>query len=263
MIALLMDLKLIRQKHGLSQEDMAKKLGVSRPTYIQIEQRKKELTLSQYKTLTELGRPALEIKKNDAAFDKNKFKEVLLYILEQVGAKPNIGETALFKLLYFIDFNFFEKTGRSLTGATYMKNHHGPTPRQFKVISDEMIAQGDLEQVKSKYFQYEQRKYLPHRKANLDSLTGTEKEHIDEVLTYLSDKNGSELRSYSHDDFPWFNTEDQKDIDYSLVFQRTYPYAQRDHEMDFLNAAGGDILDVLPPLSEKEYEYYMSLPDKK
>jgi len=38
-----------------------------------------------------------------------KFKEVLLYILGKVGSKPNIGQTVLYKLLYFIDFNYYEK----------------------------------------------------------------------------------------------------------------------------------------------------------
>ncbi len=38
-----------------------------------------------------------------------KFKEVLLYVLSRLGNKPNIGETFLCKLLYFIDFDFYEK----------------------------------------------------------------------------------------------------------------------------------------------------------
>jgi hypothetical protein len=58
----------------------------------------------------------------------NKFKQVLLYILEKVGSKPNVGETVLNKLLYFIDFDYYEKFEENLMGATYIKNHHGPTP---------------------------------------------------------------------------------------------------------------------------------------
>jgi len=34
-----------------------------------------------------------------------KFRRVFLYILNKVGAKPNVGETVLFKLLYSIDFD--------------------------------------------------------------------------------------------------------------------------------------------------------------
>ena len=57
-----------------------------------------------------------------------KFKQVFLYLLEQVGSKQNIGETVIYKLLYFIDFNFFERYEEQCIGATYQKNHYGPTP---------------------------------------------------------------------------------------------------------------------------------------
>lgn len=271
-----MNLKQIRQKQGITQAEMAQRLGVSRPTYIQIERGKKEPTVGQARIIAELFQinknrqienKTLETKaalqKRPGRFDAAKFKEVLLYVLEKVGAKPNIGETALFKLIYFIDFDFYEKYGRPLTGATYMKNHHGPTPKQFKAIADDMIRCGDLEGVRSKYFQYDQKKYLPHRKADLNTFTAIETGQIDDVLARLSDKNGSELRAYSHDDVPWLATDDQGDIDYNLVFQRTQPYSQRDHEMDFLDASALDVLEHLPPLSEEEYDYYMSLPDKK
>ncbi len=271
-----MNLKQIRQKQGIRQAEMAEKLNVSRPTYIQIERGKKELTVGQARIIAELfqmnnkqqaekkAREAkITSKKQPGQFEAAKFKEVLLYLLEKVGAKPNIGETALFKLIYFIDFDFYEKYGRSLTGATYMKNHHGPTPKQFKAVADEMIVSGELERVRSKYFQYDQKKYLPHRKADRSAFMAIETEQIDNVLARLSDKNGSELRAYSHDDVPWLATDDQSDIDYNLVFQRTQPYSQRDHEMDFLDASASDVLEHLPPLSEEEYNYYMSLPDKK
>ncbi len=269
-----MNLKQIRQKQGITQAEMAERLGVSRPTYIQIERGKKEPTISQARIIKDLFQRNKSEKakksilkkrasKKNIQFDAQKFKEVLLYVLEKVGAKPNIGETALFKLIYFIDFDFYEKHGRSLTGATYMKNHHGPTPKQFKPVADEMIVAGELERVRSKYFQYDQKKYLPRRKADLNAFTAIETEQIDDVLARLSDKNGSELRAYSHDDVPWLATENQNDIDYNLVFQRTQPYSQRDHEMDFLDASASDVLEHLHPLSEEEYDYYMSLPDKK
>lgn len=270
-----MSLKQIRQKQGITQAEMAEKLGVSRPTYIQIERGKKELTVGQAKVIAEVlqmyksqeteSKTLSEkvFSKQSGGFNAQKFKEVFLYVLEKVGAKPNIGETALFKLLYFIDFDFYEKHGKSVTGATYMKNHHGPTPKQFKSVADGMLVCGELERVRSRYFQYDQKKYLPHRKPNLNILSAVEVEQIDDVLARLSDKNGSELRAYSHDDVPWVATADQNDIDYDLVFQRAQPYSQRDHEMDFLDAAASDVLEHLPPLSEEEYNYYMSLPDKK
>ncbi|MFH1352969.1 MAG: helix-turn-helix transcriptional regulator, partial [bacterium] len=40
-----------RLKHGLTQEYMASELGISRPTYIQIERGERELTITEAKVL--------------------------------------------------------------------------------------------------------------------------------------------------------------------------------------------------------------------
>lgn len=272
------NLKQLREKENISQEYMAKQLGVSRPTYVQIEKGEKELTISQMRKLVELfGSDLKKIflqqktseskaipnatsrKKVNFQPDLEKFKEVILYITETVGAKPNIGETALFKFLYFIDFDFYEKYGKALTGLTYIKNHHGPTPKEFRKVVDEMMKSGEIEQIKSKYFQYNQRKYLPLRRPKLEKFTVAEIKHIDGILARLSDKNASDLSHYSHEDIPWQATPDQEIIDYDLVFQRFAPYAQRNYEEMMRNAAGQDILGELGPISEKEYKYYESI----
>ncbi len=59
----------------------------------------------------------------------NKFKNVLLYILEHCAGKPNVGETVLYKLLYFSDFNYYELYEEHLTGAKYRKLPYGPVPQ--------------------------------------------------------------------------------------------------------------------------------------
>ena len=109
-----------------------------------------------------------------------KFREVLLYILNKVGAKPNVGETVLYKLLYFIDFDFYEKYEEQLIGATYKKNTYGPTPIEFRAIINEMITNKEIENVKSAFYQKEQKKYLPLRKACLDSFS-----HIQRIFLPL------------------------------------------------------------------------------
>ena len=61
-----------------------------------------------------------------------------MYVLSKVGSKPNVGESVLYKLLYFIDFNYYEKYEEQLIGATYIKNHYGPTPIEFVKIVEDM-----------------------------------------------------------------------------------------------------------------------------
>lgn len=246
-----------RKKCNLTQEFLASALKISRPTYIQIEQGKRDLTITEAEKLASIfGIPfedfrrgedssiTAEIKKEQekpkteqqevriSVPQKNlkKFKEVLLYVLSKVGGKPNVGEAVIYKLLYFIDFDFYEKFEEQLVGATYIKNHYGPTPVEFKTIVDDMIKNGEVVKVEGKYFNYPQRKYLAVRRPNLGVLSGREIEHIGDVLARLSDKNAKEMEDYSHEDIPWKTAKDGKPLSYESVFYRDEHYSVRNYE---------------------------------
>jgi uncharacterized phage-associated protein len=161
-----------------------------------------------------------------------KFKEVLLYLLDKVGSKSNVVEGVVYKLLYFIDFNFYEKYEEQLVGATYQKNHFGPTPIEFKKIVDKMIADKELVKVECSYFSYPQTKYLPLRRPDLSKLKANEIAVIDHVLNKLSDMNASQISEYSHNDVPWLTTENGGIIEYESVFYRTAPYSVREYGND-------------------------------
>ena len=247
-------IKELRKKSGFSQEYMARELGMSRPTYIQIEHGEREITITEAKKLARIfsisfedllaGKASkykvvIEKKAINKSSDtqirvtkKNleKFKQVLLYVLGKVGSKPNVGETVIHKLLYFIDFNYYEKFEENLMGATYIKNHHGPTLVELKDIIDDMRKNKEIEAVKSQYFKYEQKKYLPIKRPNLDIFSAREIEHIDDVLARLSDKNAKEIESYSHGDIPWKVAEDGKPLSYESVFYRDEHYSVRNYD---------------------------------
>ncbi|MBI5206933.1 MAG: SocA family protein, partial [Candidatus Firestonebacteria bacterium] len=154
---------------------------------------------------------------------------VLLYILNKVGSKPNIGESVINKLLYFIDFNFYEKYEEQLIGATYIKNHFGPTPKELIKIIEEMEGK-DLTKITNQYFKLAQKKYLPLREPDLSILKANEKEIIDEVLSRLSDMNAKQISEYSHEDVPWLTTAEGEIIDYESVFYRTPAYSVRKYD---------------------------------
>ena len=160
-----------------------------------------------------------------------KFREVLLYILNEVGSRPNIGESVLYKLLYFIDFDFYEKYEEQLIGATYIKNRYGPTPVEFRKIVESMLG-NDLIKVEDKYFQYPQTKYLPLREPDLKVLSAHEVEVIDRVLERLAHLNGVQVSEYSHNDVPWLTAEEGKPIEYESVFYRTPAYSVRKYETE-------------------------------
>jgi transcriptional regulator with XRE-family HTH domain len=246
-------IKALREALRISQEELAQKLEMDRASVSLIENDKRSLKADELILLAKTMNISIDelldvhspievvlehstkpaAKKGDLRISvprKNlkKFKEVLLYILCKVGAKPNVGETVLYKLLYFIDFNYYEKYEEQILGATYIKNHHGPTPVEFKAIVDEMIKNKEIEVVKSKYFQHLQKKYLPRQEPDLTVFNANEIKLIDDVLQKLSGMNASTISEYSHQDVPWIVTPERKKIDYESVFYRTSVYSVRD-----------------------------------
>jgi transcriptional regulator with XRE-family HTH domain len=245
-------IKRLRIHAEMSQEALATKMKLPRPAIVQIEKGLRKVSADELvdfskifhvsvdDLLTPGKEPEVHLQEEKAATtvkpqmrisvpQKNlqKFKEVLLYILNKVGAKENIGETVVYKLLYFIDFDYYEKYEEQLVGATYIKNKFGPTPVEFKKIVDRMIELGEIEKVKSEFFKLQQTKYLPRRKSELTKLSAAEIEVIDDVLNRLSDMNASQISAYSHGDVPWMSTKDNEPIDYESVFYRTPPYSVR------------------------------------
>lgn len=242
-------IKQLREQSGASQQEVADAIGIARATYASLEADRRPPNLDEINSLAKyyqispfelISGDAIIVKESVAAykFEKNdeeiiprdidpqanpeKLREVLLYVLEKVGAKPNVGETVLYKLLYFIDFDYYEKTGQSITGLTYVRNHFGPTPaRDFKSVVEGMKVSEELEVVETKYFKNTQKKYLPRVNADLNELSASELQHINETLQRLSDKSASELSELSHYDTPWLSAEDGKPIDYRGVFYRT------------------------------------------
>jgi transcriptional regulator with XRE-family HTH domain len=243
-----------RTRHKMTQEHIASELGISRPTYIQIEHGKREITVTEAKKLSAIFNLGLDdflggnepkhtvtlpgqVSEKQAGFqirvtEKNldKFKQVILYVLGKVGSKPNVGETVLHKLFYFIDFDYYEKFEENLMGATYIKNHHGPTSVEFGAIIEDMQKNGEIEAVKSNYFKYEQKKYLPRKRPNLDVLSAREIQHIEDVLARLSDKNAKEIENYSHEDIPWKSARDGQPLSYESVFYRDERYSVRNYD---------------------------------
>jgi transcriptional regulator with XRE-family HTH domain len=247
-------IKVLRERYHMSQQRLAELLEVSRPTITQIESGVRKLAAGELLKLSKIFNTSIDkltdfqkepevilgesrkkkkiepsLRINVPQKSMEKFKEVLLYILNKVGSKTNIGETVIYKLLYFIDFDFYERYEEQLIGATYMKNQYGPTPVEFKKIIDKAIEQKEITRVKNQYFQYPQTKYLPLRRSDLTRLKAHEIEVIDDVLCRLSDMNTSQISEYSHNDVPWLTTENGQVIEYEKVFYRTSPYSVREY----------------------------------
>ena len=185
----------LRKMKGLSQEDLAKKVNISRPSLTQIELGNRSIDIlelqllsivlefsldafmsedfmidQEYVEIAEVNSDKSGERISTPTLKTNKFKNVLLYILEKCAGKPNVGETVLYKLLYFSDFNYYELYEEHLTGAKYRKLPFGPVPDKLDNIINQMIDKGQLQRVRTEYHDYPQTRYLPLEKADLTGL---------------------------------------------------------------------------------------------
>jgi transcriptional regulator with XRE-family HTH domain len=245
----------LRTARNMTQEKLASRLGIARSAVAQIESGKRKLSAEELLTLARVfdmpveqlvdpaRRPEVELESGNATVKDSggmrisvpqsrvgKLKEILLYILSRIGARPHVGETVLYKLLYFADFDFYERYEEQMIGATYIKNRYGPTPVEFAKVVQQMEEAGDIEVVKSEYFSYPQRKYLPRREPDLSGLDGREIALIDETLDRLGNMNATQISEFSHKDVPWVVTDEGKQIEYETVFYRTPEYSVRDDD---------------------------------
>ncbi len=245
----------LRGQAGLSQEELAASVGMSRSSLAQIELGNRNVTALELASFAEQLNFSLdeimtrdfkyeaiyestgseerdEIRISVPTFNVDKFKNLILYILEKCAGRPNVGESVLYKLLYFSDFNYYEIYEEHLTGATYRKFAKGPVPREVNDILKEMVDSGLLQFFNVKYYGYQQKRYFPLVTSDRRLFNGAEIEVIDKVIDQLCGMSAVEISKYSHGDMPWKATGDRQEIDYELVFYREAPYSVRIYNED-------------------------------
>ena len=85
-----------------------------------------------------------QYKPKQQRFAPRKFREMVLYIMHECAEDPEFGLVKLSAIMYKADMDCYLATGRSITGATYIKGTEGPFPKQLPRLVGEMIARGEI-----------------------------------------------------------------------------------------------------------------------
>ncbi|MBI2552566.1 SocA family protein [Candidatus Uhrbacteria bacterium] len=152
--------------------------------------------------------------------NEKKYRNAVLFFANKIR-NGTLGKLKLMKLLYYLDFDFFEKYGRSVTGDEYLRFENGPVPR---------MAEKTLKRMRGKEIKIVNRKM---QKGYNDQ------QHIEPLITFdpssfsreeilmmeeIADKwerfTGTEMKSASHGEAPWIATKPNDVIDYNLSYYR-------------------------------------------
>ncbi len=231
-----------RKQLNLTQDKLSKMTGLRRTAITQIEAGRRDINSSELSIFTGIFDVSLDEllfkpdNKNDyknnsyiePEFNKSKFIQLFLYILENCGSRINVGKTVIYKLFYFMDFDFYELYEDYLTGETYRKIQYGPAPCHFSEIEEELINNKMIKKDVIQFHDYNQVKYLPLIQADISSFSGKELKLIDNEISKLSSMNAKQIEDYSHQDVPWIITKDRELINYDTVFYRKDMHSVRE-----------------------------------
>lgn len=275
-------IKELREECGeLSQAQLAKAIALSRAAISEIERGNRglgALELAKIARVFELstdellqdkrGKERRLLKKKCAIiankgikFEAEKLRQLILYILSKCGGKPNFGETVLYKILYYVDFDAYETLGRPVTGLNYIHQKFGPMPqiRQYQPTIQDMREKQEIKIFSQNYYGMAQKRYVALSDYKMDKFSAKERDLIDKVIKHLSDMSARQVEEYVHGDAPWELTENNEIIPYNLVIERKFPYAYRDYDKVWQDAAAKDTLQRLGKISDEEFNYYKNL----
>jgi transcriptional regulator with XRE-family HTH domain len=146
MIKISQFIKFLRKDRGMSQQEIADRLGMSRPSYILVEQGKKELSLSEAQKISNIFGISLKDMETGIIPDYEKYKEMILSFLRFFSSNGDgkVPKTKLAKLLYLADFSWFYEKMESMSGMQYRRIQYGPVPDLYFRALDELEEEGRI-----------------------------------------------------------------------------------------------------------------------
>lgn len=149
--------------------------------------------------------------------DPDKIAAAVAYLAQRSINDDNFGELKLVKLLYYADCAAYQRTGKPITGVTYVHMPHGPYPDDWPAMLERLEAEQAITTLK----EYAPKGYWTRRPAAGDAattvaLTEKERSFLGEQLQQFADFSAAEIEEYSHDELAWGATTQGEVMPYEL-----------------------------------------------
>jgi hypothetical protein len=149
--------------------------------------------------------------------DKEKLRQLALYVAHRSENDPRFGRVKFNKILFYCDFMHYLKTGRSITGYSYIKMEFGPCPEDFDILEKEMDKADELKLQTRERYGLIQKRPIALIEYDLKKFTGEEIATVEEVLQGLDGYNGKQVSELSHMFVGWELAKEFEHIPYSVA----------------------------------------------
>ena len=216
-------IKELRTQKGLSQEQVAKAIGVSRPTYTAIEVGKQKLDVEEAQKLAKLFGIGVDELLSGNIPDIEKYKHMILSFLRMNLSKDGkVPKTKLAKLLYLADFAWFYEHLESMSGMQYRKITYGPVPDSFFRALDELEESGKIV-IEHKSTEGKDMFLIGEAESNknekIKTLSKEENLLMKKIAEKWKGKKTQEIVNFTHNQLPYFLCRENELIPYELITQ--------------------------------------------
>ena len=147
-----------------------------------------------------------------------KYKNAVLYFINHCNNKY-LGDTKLYKLLYYLDFAHYRDNKKSVTGDSYLHLDFGPVPQKAREIVADLVREKDIEKEEVLLEGGGHKvKYQARTTPAMSVFTKKEKDLLEQICEEFKNWSTSKIVTQTHLEAPWF---------YSLPGEKIkYKYAQ-------------------------------------
>jgi uncharacterized phage-associated protein len=136
-------------------------------------------------------------------FDREKFKRLVHYVIWKVGDTPNFGATKLNKVLWYAEARHYMRHKKPITGATYVREKHGPVARAMKPVQDELASSGYIKISKDFVFKYDRWRFHALKEPDVSIFAPEELGEVDWWADHIAHKHTAKSISEESHDYAW------------------------------------------------------------
>lgn len=212
-------IKKLREEKSVSQLVMAQRLGMSRASYIAIEQGRRELTVSELEKVSHILGVSLNELESGESPDYEKYKQMILSFLR---LDKRFTKTKLAKMLYFADFSWYYTHLHSMSGMQYRKIHYGPVADAYFRLIDEMADAGEIQITQTDDGAMLISQTRSGARVALDHISDDEASLIKKIESKWKGKKTAEIVKFTHNQLPFLFAQENEIVSYPL-FTRKIP----------------------------------------
>lgn len=163
--------------------------------------------------------------------NQEKFKKLVHYICWRCANDPSrLGATKLNKILWIAELRNYYETGKSLTGARYVRRQHGPVPAAILPVLGDLERNGILTPQEAIYRGYKQRQFIVHVGTDSGFLSEDELHRVEETIDFVCEKHTAKSISDASHDQIWQVAADGEEIPHFTIFAREDQITEEDRE---------------------------------